>query len=188
MHIELDLITACINRERKAEYELYKISYNYLMSICFRYTNSREDAEEMLNICFLKILHNLNKYKPENSFIVWIRKIMINVIIDKYRKNKKHNEHVEYVGEYAETSDYTEQNHVITKMNVEQIHELIMKLPPVSQQVFNLYVIDGFAHKEIADMLDISEGTSKWHLNFSRNKLKEMITKINKTSSLSIVS
>lgn len=178
MNIDLELITACIKHERKAEYELYKITYSYLMGVCFRYTNSREEAEENLNIGFLKILKNLDKYKPEIPFKVWIRKVMINILIDEFRKEKKHKENIQYVEEYHETGDYAEQNNAISKMNMEQIHALIMKLPPMSQKVFNLYIIDGFSHKEIADMLSMSEGTSKWHLNFSRGKLKDMITNI----------
>jgi RNA polymerase sigma-70 factor (ECF subfamily) len=148
------------------------------MGVCFRYTNSRENAEEMLNIGFLKILNNLEKYKPEIPFKSWIRKVMVNILIDEFRKEKKHKENIEYVEEYYETRDYADQNAAISKMNVEQIHALILKLPPMSQKVFNLFVIDGFGHKEIADMLDMSEGTSKWHLNFSRSKLKDMITNL----------
>ena len=177
MNIESDLITACINRESKAEYELYKIVYSYLMSICFRYTNSKEEAEEMLNIGFLKILKNIDKYHPKIPFKAWIKKVMVNVLIDKYRKEKTHREHIKYVGEYTQTNTYAIPNDVMIKMNVEQIHILITQLPPVSQKVFNLYAIDGFSHKEIGGMLNISEGTSKWHLNFARNKLKNIITK-----------
>lgn len=140
----------------------------------------------MLNVGFLKALKNLDKYRPGIPFKVWIRKVMINVLIDEYRKEKSHHAHIEYVEEYTETSDNADQNDVITKMNVEEIHALIMKLPPMSQKVFNLYVIDGFTHKEIGTMLHMSEGTSKWHLNFSRNKLKELITKL--VSPLSVVS
>ena len=178
MNIELDLITGCLNRERKAEYELYKISYSYLMSICFRYTNSREEAEAVLNLGFLKILSNLNKYRTDIPFKIWMRKVMINVLIDEYRKKAKHNERIAYVEKYTETFDHADQNDVMTKMNVEEIHSLIMKLPPMSQKVFNLYVIDGFNHKEIGTMLNMSEVTSKWHLNFSRNKLKELLIKL----------
>ena len=178
MNIELDLLTSCIKKERKAEYELYKLTYSYLMSICYRYTNSTEEAEEMLNVGYLKILKNLEKYRPEIPFKNWIRRVMINILIDKYRQEKKHHETIQYVEEYYETWDYSEQNEAISKMNVEQIHKLILKLPQMSQKVFNLFVIDGFSHKEIGDMLSMSEGTSKWHLNFSRNKLKEMITSI----------
>ncbi len=178
MNIELDLLTACIRSERKAEYELYKMTYGYLMSICFRYTNSREEAEEMLNIGFLKILRNLEKYKLEIPFKLWIRRIMINILIDEFRRNKKHKETIEYVDGYYETGETCDENAVISKMNVDEIHELIMKLPAMSQKVFNLYIIDGYSHKEIADLLKMSEGTSKWHLNQSRNRLKEMLTKI----------
>ena len=178
MNVELDLITACINREKRAEYELYKLTYSYLMGVCYRYTNSRDEAKEMLNLGFFKILTNLDKYKPEVPFKAWIRKVMINVLIDEYRKEKKHSEHIQYVDDYKETADYSDLNPVMAQMDIEQIHELITKLPPVSQKVFNLYVIDGYSHKEISNMLNMSEGTSKWHLNFSRTKLKEMILKI----------
>ena len=178
MNVDLDLITACINREKRAEYELYKKTYSYLMGVCYRYTNSSDEAKEMLNIGFFKILTNIEKYKPEVPFKAWIRKVMVNVLIDQYRKEKKHNEHIQYVDEYKEVADFSELNPVLAKMDVEQLHSLIMKLPPVSQKVFNLYVVDGYSHKEIAEMLNMSVGTSKWHLNFSRGKLKDMINKI----------
>lgn len=181
MNVDLDLITACINRERKAEYELYKMTYSYLMSVCFRYTNSGERARELVNIGFLKILNNIEKYRPGIPFKTWIRKVMINILIDEFRKEKNHKEHINYVEDYKESKSYSEVNHAVTNMNVEQIHALIQQLPPVSQHVFNLFVIDGYGHKEIAGMLDMSEGTSKWHLNFSRNKLKEMLEQIGLT-------
>lgn len=146
-----------------------------MMSICCRYVNSQEEAQEMLNIGFMKILYNLEKYKPEVPFRFWMRKVMINILIDEYRKEKKHKENIQYVQEYYDSEENSELNEALVKMNVDHIHSLIMKLPPVSQRVFNLFVIDGFSHKEIAQMLDMSEGTSKWHLNFSRNKLKEML-------------
>ena len=178
MEIKLDLLTACIRHERKAEYELYRIAYPYLMSICFRYVHSHEEAREMLNMGFMKILYNLEKYEPQVSFKAWARKVMINVLIDEYRKEKRHHEVIRYVETYNEESENAELNEAMVKMNVDQIHALIMKLPPVSQKVFNLYAVDGYSHKEISGMLNMSEGTSKWHLNFSRGKLKEMIQKL----------
>ena len=178
MNIQLELITNCINRDRKAEYEMYKATYSYLMSICIRYTRNQETAKEVLNIGFLKILNNLPKYKPEVPFRIWIRKIMINTLIDEYRKQKVHHEKIEYVEEYKESASSLELNDVMKKINAAQIYELIARLPNASQQVFNLYAIDGFSHREIAELLNISEGTSKWHLNFSRQKLKEMLDKM----------
>ncbi|HWY98974.1 MAG TPA: sigma-70 family RNA polymerase sigma factor [Bacteroidia bacterium] len=177
-NIELDLITACINRERKAEYELYKRTYGYLMIICRRYANSKEEAKEILNVGFFRILSNLEKYHPEIPFKTWVRKIMINVLIDEYRKNKKHDENIEYVEEYFETQSHSELNAALSKMDMASINNMIVKLPPRSREVFNLFVIDGYSHKEISEMLGMSVGTTKWHLNFSKTQLKEMIVKL----------
>ncbi len=178
MDIQPTLISDCIKRDRKAEYEMYKRTYSYLMSICIRYTRDQDKAKEILNVGFLKILTNLEKYKPEIPFKTWIRRVMVNTLIDEYRKEKKHTENIQYVEEYYETDSYSDVNSAVSKINADQIHELIGKLPPASAQVFNLYVIDGYPHKEIAEMLGISEGTSKWHLNSAREKLKVMIEKM----------
>jgi RNA polymerase sigma-70 factor (ECF subfamily) len=124
---------------------------------------------------FLKILNNLEKYNEEVPFKAWIRKIMINTLIDEYRKHKKQSEVIDFVEEYYENGSYYEQNGAIDKMSAAQIHSLIAKLPPMAQQVFNMFVIDGYSHKEIGEILDIEEGTSKWHLNSARQKLKEML-------------
>jgi len=178
MNIEIDLITACIRKERKAQYELYKQTYRYLMSICIRYTQSYEEAQEALNMGFLKVLNNLEKYQSHIPFKAWIRRVIINTLIDEYRKEKKHKDNIKYVEDFEELPVAAAVNDAISKMNVEEIHKLIVQLPPMSQKVFNLYVVDGFEHKEIADMLGISEGTSKWHLHFSREQLKGMLTKM----------
>jgi RNA polymerase sigma-70 factor (ECF subfamily) len=177
MNIDIDLITACIRKERKAQYELYKLVFRYLMSICVRYTHSYEEANEALNLGFLKILNNMEKYRAEIPFKTWIRKVMINVLIDEYRKKKRDDTKHGIIHDYAEQIPLVELNNAIAKMDAERIHKLIMELPPVSQRVFNLFVIDGFEHKEIADMLGISEGTSKWHLHYSREQLKEKLAK-----------
>ena len=175
MNVQPKLIKECINRNRKAEYELYKVTYSYLMSICIRYVKNQDQAKETLNVGFLKILNNLNRYSPEVPFKAWIRKIMVNTLIDEYRKHKKQSEVIDFVEHYYENGNYSEQNGAIDKMSVDQIHSLIAKLPPMAQQVFNMFVIDGYTHKEIGNILNIEEGTSKWHLNSARQKLKEML-------------
>lgn len=178
MNIQPELIDNCIKRNRKAEYELYKLTYSYLMSICIRYTKNQDQAKETLNVGFLKILTNLHKYNPPVPFKAWIRRIMVNTLIDEYRKNKKLSDTIDYVEDYVESGSFYEINDAISKINADQILKLIDTLPQASKQVFNLYIIDGFSHKEIAEMLNISEGTSKWHLNFSRTKLKELLSDI----------
>lgn len=175
MNIQPQLIELCIKQDRKAEYELYKLSYSYLMSICLRYSKDRDTASETLNMGFMKILKNLSAYKPEIPFRLWIRRIMVNTLIDEYRKNKREREKLTYVEDYYDSSDFSEVNDALSKFNCSQIYEEINKLPDATKKVFNLYVIDGYSHKEIAEMLSISEGTSKWHLNAARQKLKEQI-------------
>ncbi len=186
-NIEQKLIKACIQRERKAEYELYKTTYSYLMSICIRYTKELDAAKEVLNLGFIKILNNLDKYRTEVPFKAWIRRIMINTLINEYKKEKIHYDRHLYVEDYHETNQYADLNKAISKINVDQIYVLIAKLPPASQQVFNLYCIDGYKHNEVAELLGISEGTSKWHLNAAREKLKVMLSEINMLAKMIII-
>ena len=177
MNIEQELIRQCIDKERKAQFALYKQLYSFLMSICIRYCNNREDAQSLLNLGYLKLLNNLEKYRQESPFGLWTRRLMINTIIDEYRKNKKEKELLEY-HDFTDRSDdesLTEVNDAVKRMDVQEIQNHIDKLPNVSKKVFNLFVVDGYGHKEIAEMLGITEGTSKWHLNNAREKLKEMI-------------
>lgn len=175
MNIQPQLIALCIKQDRKAEYELYKLTYSYLMSICLRYSKDKDTASESLNMGYLKILKNISHYKPEIPFKVWIRRIMVNTLIDEYRKNKREREKVVYVEEYFDSSNFSDVNDVMSKFSCEQIYAEIDKLPEATKKVFNLFVIDGYSHKDISVMLEISEGTSKWHLNAARQRLKEQI-------------
>lgn len=175
MNIQPELISSCIKGERKAEYELYRATYSYLMSICIRYTRNADKAKEVQNMGFFKILKNLSKYDTGAPFKPWIRRVMINTLINEYKKEKIHYGNIKYVEEYYDSDQYSAMNEALTKFDAGQIYEFIARLPPASQQVFNLYFIDGYKHKEIAELLNISEGTSKWHLNAAREKLKEMI-------------
>jgi RNA polymerase sigma factor (sigma-70 family) len=175
MNIQPQLIALCIKRNRKAEYDLYKLLYSYLMSICMRYSRDKDSASDALNMGYLKILNNLKTYKPEIPFKAWIRRIMVNTLIDEYRKNKREREKVTYVGEYFDTSDFSEVNEALSRINYKHLLEQINVLPEATKKVFNLFAIDGYSHKEIGELLGISEGTSKWHLNAARHKLKEYI-------------
>jgi RNA polymerase sigma factor (sigma-70 family) len=175
MDIQPHLIAQCIKQDRKAEYELYKQSYSYLMTICMRYSRDKDSASEMLNAGYLKILKNLASYKPEIPFKAWIRRIMVNTLIDEYRKNKRERQKITYVEEYYDNADFSEVNEALSKINYNQLLQEITKLPEATRKVFNLFAIDGYSHKEIGIMLEISEGTSKWHLNAARQKLKEYI-------------
>lgn len=140
-----------------------------------RYARDKDKASEALNMGYLKILNNLSQYKPEIPFKVWIRRIMVNTLIDEYRKTKREREHLQYVDKYFDLSSYSDVNEALSNLSCKQIYDEINKLPEATKNVFNLFVIDGYSHKEISEMLDISEGTSKWHLNAARQRLKENI-------------
>jgi RNA polymerase sigma factor (sigma-70 family) len=180
--IDEALLSECIRKDRKAQYRLYKACYGFLVSICLRYTRNRDDADALLNLGFLKILNNLNKRRMEVPFTLWMKRIMINTVIDEYRKNKKEKEQV-IITDFSETLveyDDEQVNEYIRKTDPEYILQLIRDLPPVSGKVFNLFAVDGYSHKEISELLGMSEGTSKWHVNFARNKLREMLRDVSK--------
>lgn len=178
MLIDQSLISRCIEHDRRAQHELYKKCYSVLMSICIRYEKNRTDAEALLNMGFLKVVTKLEKYNTEIPFEAWIRRIMINTVIDEYRKRKKEQETIEYTDfddhHYNRSIDF---NAAEKFFNAEELQIMINELPTVSKRVFNLHVIDGFSHKEIGDMLEISIGTSKWHVSNARKLLKEKIEK-----------
>jgi len=149
------------------------------MGVCIRYRKSEEEAASILNVGFLKILNNLNKYKPEVPFEAWIRRIMINTLIDDFRKNRKVRELIEHTDftDYEASAELIDFNMADQLFDAEQLEIFIKNLPPVSQKVFNLFAIDGFSHREIGKLLGITEGTSKWHLSSGRKKIKEMMQK-----------
>lgn len=175
MEIQQELIARCLKGDRKAENELYRILYSFLMSVCRRYIRQDEKARELLNIGFCRILINIGKYQPIAPFQYWARKIMVNVLINEHKKDKLHYGNHNYVESYYDDEKYSEINNALEKFDVSRIAMYIEKLPTASRQVFNLFIIDGYSHLEIAHLLGISEGTSKWHLNAAREKLKVML-------------
>ena len=152
------------------------------MGICMRYEKNREDAEAVLNHAFLKILKNLNTYKEKVPFEAWIRKITIHTVIDHYRSKQK--EKIDYVESMDEhkSSTQVDYNEVEKVFQAEDLEAMVRQLPSVSQKVFNLYAIDGYSHREISQMLRISDGTSKWHLSEARKRLKELLKQAMGTS------
>ncbi|MEM6766374.1 MAG: RNA polymerase sigma factor [Bacteroidota bacterium] len=181
MKVDTTLLDACMKEDRLAQSALYRQCFHVLMGVCLRYVKNEQEAVEQLNEGFLKILRNLHSYKPSVPFEAWIKRIMINTMIDHYRKQKRYKEKVLFSDDYPEQEAFMNgkvYNEAERKLDVEQIERCIRKLPAVTQQVFNMFVIDGYSHKEISKMMEISEGTSKWHVSHGRKMLKGMIQKI----------
>lgn len=176
------LIKACLKQDTRAEYTLYNECFQTLMSICYRYTRNEDDAADLVNKGFLKILTNLSKYDDTKPFNKWSVSIMINTIIDEFRSNKTYKTMMQHTDIYpTEITHSLSVNDAEMKFNTDDIMKCINKLPDASKMVLNLYVFEGLTHKEIGKELSISEGTSKWHLSNARNLLKDIMNKSMKT-------
>jgi RNA polymerase sigma-70 factor (ECF subfamily) len=173
----IDLILLCKKQDRKGQNLLYKYCFGKMMRICSRYANNKEDAVILFNNGFLKILNGLENYDVDVPFETWSRRVMINSIVDEFRKNRKYKEQMvfkDWQGEDVE-EQFVDESKADAKYDTEGIMKLLQMLAPATCKIFNLYAIDGYSHKEISSMLNISEGTSKWHLSEARRILRAKI-------------
>jgi RNA polymerase sigma factor (sigma-70 family) len=170
--IEL-LIRGCLKQDREAQRKLYKHFYGYAMSICLRYSRDAEAAKDVLNDGFLKVFTRLDLYNSGKSFKGWLRRIMINTALDNYRHELKHY-HLATIAAEEPVSDAYD---ALQQINYAYLVSLIQKLSPAYRTVFNLHVIDGFTHEEIAETLGITIGTSKSNLAKAREKLRVALSK-----------
>ena len=177
----LRIINGCVKEDRSAQAELYHLHCRKMMGVCMRYAKSREEAEEILQDGFMLVFKCIHQYKGEGSLEGWIRKIIINAALAKYRSKKNNN--MRAVVEYnAELHDTTHESTLLTQLEEKEMIRLVQSLSPVYRMVFNLYVFEGLKHKEIAQELGISEGTSKSNLADARSILQRKILQEQKAS------
>lgn len=176
--VEEELIRGCVKNERLAQKRLYERFYGKMMGVCMRYSSHREQATEILNIGFFKVFKTIESFsKRGGNLEAWIYRIMVNTAID-YLRAEIRNAHTDIERTvYAEDS-----SDVISDMSAEEILELVNRLTPSYRAVFNLYVIEGYNHKEIGELLGISDGTSKSNLAKARARLQNMIIEQNKVN------
>ena len=169
------IIKGCIRKDRKSQELLYRNYYRAMMTICTRYTRNEEDAVEVLNNGFLKVFTHIERYDgAQGALFTWIRTIVVNSCLDFIKKRQRSVQ----AGELKEVTEVHIPADVIGKMKAAEILKLVRQLPPATAAVFNLYVVEGYNHREIGKLLDISEGTSKWHLSEARKNMQKMIQKI----------
>lgn len=173
---EKQIISGCLKKKRSAQKALYDRYHPVLMGICLRYAKSRTEAEDVLLMGFTRIFKKLDTYHGEGSFEGWMKKIMVNVAIDNYRKNLKHYFNVNYDNVSAQEIGY---DYIPDSFSLQEIIKTIQDLPVGYRVVFNLFAIDGYSHKEIAEKLSISESTSKTQLLKARKKLKKKLVLLN---------
>lgn len=178
MNLDPQLLTAAHRGDRKAQYALYRVCFPVLMAVCSRYKRDQQETVAAVNTGFLKIINNLDKYRrDEVPFEAWIRRVMINTMIDEFRREKQWRELTVFTDaiERAYPDEPINWNEAEQRLDVQHLENLLRRLPPVTQKVFNLFALDGFSHREISEMLDMSEGTSKWHVNNARQQLQTWI-------------
>jgi len=165
-------IQACVRRERWAQKVLYEEYYSKMMGVCLRYANDEEEALDIMHEGFIKVFKHISKYQPGTSLSAWIRRIMVNTSIDYYRKNmRRRTEDIEQAYDLSAT-----EADAISQCSEQEILAAIQELTPAYRTVFNLYVIEGYSHREIADLMDITESTSRSNLVKARLKLKETLS------------
>lgn len=152
---------------------LYEEYYSRMMAVCLRYANNEHDALDILHESFIKVFQHIDRYQPGTSLISWIRRIIVNTAIDFYRKSIRRR--TEDLGHAAHISQG--EIDAISRCSEREILEAVQQLSPTYRTVFNLFVIEGYSHREIADLLDITESTSRSNLVKARLKLKELLTK-----------
>jgi RNA polymerase sigma-70 factor (ECF subfamily) len=175
-----NIIKACQKGDRDSQKQLYTLFASRLYGVCLRYSNNEEDAKDLLQEGFIKIFRNLKQYKHNGSFEGWMRKIIVNTALEKFRKSER--------SLAVEDEDYMDTlqlnyEHVLQDLGYKDLMKMVQELSDQYRIVFNLYVIEGFSHKEISQKLDIGEGTSKSNLSRARELLKEKVRsqfKINK--------
>jgi RNA polymerase sigma-70 factor (ECF subfamily) len=173
-------IAKCIDNDRNAQQVLYKAHFNFLMSVCYRYESNQQDAVALVNQVFLKILNNLNSYDNAKDFLPWVKRITINTCIDYLRSKQRLNGQVVFLNEEQWEKEGEQQEYVedtAADLSYEALLEMLNQLAEPERTVFNLFAIDEYTHKEIANQLGISERTSKRHVQRARMHLQNLLKK-----------
>lgn len=173
---DVNIITNLMNEDSKTQKEFYKAHFGHIMGTCRRYLNNPDEALEACQDVFLKVFKNISKYDNKRDIKKWIGSIAINECIDRLRSKKK--QFADQTVDYEEASNITYLNTEISEqLDAEIILKIINRLDEKYKTVFLLYVVDGYSHREIGDLLSISNNTSKWLLTEARKKLKPLIQK-----------
>ena len=168
------IFQGCLKNQAAAQRELYNRYSPKMLAVCYRYGHNREDAEDMLQEGFIKIFSQIHTFQNKGAFEGWIRRIMVHTCINNLKKNKRFNESVDII--YASSIQVREES-IPSIVQAKQVVECIRILPIGYRTVLNLYAIEGYSHKEIGEMLDIEESTSRSQYTRARQMLEEILIK-----------
>jgi RNA polymerase sigma factor (sigma-70 family) len=170
-----ELLKASLRGDRKSQELLYRLHYGFAMGICMRYAKSKEEAVEVVNDGFMKVFTKGEQYNPVYPFKAWLRRIMVNAALDYYRSQQKYYYHDDIEEAHGLSSN---DESALSHLNHEELIGLVQKLSPAYRMTFNLFVIEGYSHEEIAEKMGIAIGTSKSNLARARENLREMLKKV----------
>lgn len=174
--IDSELVQRCQKGERKAQYELYQHYKDRVFNIAYRMANNQQEAEDIAQMAFMRVFKNIDSFRGESAFSSWLYRLTVNVCINHFRKEKKEKELV-----VNELSEFQKANLSALKTKNESakmrpfLEKAIRALPAGYRMIFVLYDIEGYAHQEIAEIMNISEGTSKSQLHKARKELKQFL-------------
>jgi RNA polymerase sigma-70 factor (ECF subfamily) len=178
------LIDGCLKGDRRSQQAIHKMFYGKMKVVCMRYTRDSDHAMDVLQEGFLKVFNNLEKYTGVGTFEGWMRRIMVNLSIDRYRRLKhdlvllgEQNDIENWSGGTDDESDDSDENEEIYDITPEQIIDAMQQLTPAYRTVFNLYVYEDYTHQDIAEALGISVGTSKSNYAKAKKNMKKLLTK-----------
>lgn len=174
---EQQLIDGCKKGDRKAQKALYELHSRKMMGVCLRYVNDRETARDLLQDGFVKVFTNISSYSGTGSFEGWMRKVFVNCALEYLRKSDvlRDSTELEFTAELVQPN-----SSAISDLSVAELLELVQELPPGFRMVFNMFAIEGYSHKEIAEMLNITESTSRSQYTRARQILQRKINTLYK--------
>lgn len=170
------ILSGCLQNDAGAQKELYTRYSPKMLSVCYRFAHNREDAEDMLQEGFIKVFSQVHTFQNKGAFEGWIRRIMVHTCINHLKKNKKFNESVDII--HANGVQVREES-IPSIVQAKQIVECIRLLPLGYRTVLNLYAIEGYSHKEISEMLDVEESTSRSQYTRAKQMLEDILIKKN---------
>lgn len=168
------IIKGCLNNEPAAQQELYQRYSPKMLAVCYRFAKNREDAEDMLQEGFIRVFSQMYQFRAQGAFEGWVRRIIVHTCINVLKKNKKFNESVDII---HATNIQVREESVPSIIQAKQIVECIRMLPIGYRTVLNLFALEGYSHKEIADMLDIEESTSRSQYTRAKAMLQEILVR-----------
>ncbi len=178
-----EVIKGCQDRDENCQRELYNRFFGLMMAVCFRYCDCKQDAEDIVQEGFVKVFEKIDSFDNAGSFEGWLKRVFVNMCLDNIRRRKmqflsiNEGDNEDYLLGSTEQEE-KEENVLLTSIGRDNLMKAIQNLSPMYRTVFNLYVVEGYTHVEIAEMLEVSEGTSKSNLFKAKKKLRKDIQEI----------